>query len=78
MEGSRTSIIIPNSNPYVIAKETGLANALDVDVKKLQLEDAEITKTLAAMSPSHPSYSVLQARQSTVRTAVKNKTNDEK
>jgi hypothetical protein len=72
------SVIIPNNNPYVVQKETSQANSLDAEVRKLQLEDAEITKTLAAMSPSHPSYSVLQARQSIVRTAVKNKTNDEK
>ena len=24
------SVVIPNNNPYVVQKETGLANALDV------------------------------------------------
>lgn len=67
------SIVVPNSNPYVVAKQTAQANAIDTDVKKLQLEDAELTKTLAVLAVSHLSYSVLQARHAAIQTAVANK-----
>jgi hypothetical protein len=67
------SVIIPNNNPYVVQKETAQANSLDVDVKKLNLESAEITKTLVVLSVTHPSYAALQARQSAIQTAIKNR-----
>jgi hypothetical protein len=58
------------SNIYLDQKNTALANVEDDESKKLQLEDASITTTLAALSPSHPSYAKLQTRQTTIRAAV--------
>ncbi len=67
------SIVVPNNNPYVVAKETAQANALDLDVKTLQIEDAELTKTLAALPAGHPSIAKLNVRHAAIQTNIANK-----
>ena len=50
---------------------------MSVDVEKLQLESAEITKMLAA-NPSRVDANTLRARQATINTQPNQSTGDDK
>ena len=54
------------------AKQLALANDVALDVKKIELEDAEIVKTLAALPANHPAANQLNSRRGTIATAKKN------
>jgi hypothetical protein len=75
---SRATQIGPSKIVHVASKQAAIANAITVDVQQLQFESAEIAKTLAAMSPSHPSYGKLQARQTAINVALNQSTTDDK
>lgn len=57
--------------PAVTAKQLALANDVALDVKKIELEDAEIVKGLAAF-PNRPDAGLLNARRGVIATAKKN------
>jgi hypothetical protein len=59
--------------PYVDAKNLALSNVEDSETKALQIEDAEIAKTLAALPASHPSVAALTSRRATIKTVITNK-----
>lgn len=61
-----------SSIPSVTAKQLALSNDVAIDVKKLEVEDAEIVKALAALPGGHPAANLLNARRGTIATAKKN------
>lgn len=58
--------------PAVNAKQLALSNDVASDVKRIELEDAEIVKTLAALPANHPAANKLNARRGAISTAKKN------
>lgn len=58
--------------PAVNAKQLALSNDTALDVKKIELEDAEIVKTLAALPGGHPAAAALNARRGAIASAKKN------
>lgn len=57
--------------PAVNAKNLALSNDVALDVKKLELEDAEIVKGLKAF-PNRQDAAILNGRRGTISTAKKN------
>ncbi|HXQ38295.1 MAG TPA: hypothetical protein VN843_30095 [Anaerolineales bacterium] len=57
--------------PAVNAKNFALTNDVAIDVKKLEIEDAEIAKGLAAF-PNRPDAGLLNARRGAIATIKKN------
>lgn len=58
--------------PAVNAKQLALSNDVASDVKKLELEDAEIVKQLAGLPANHPAVAQLNARRGVIATSKKN------
>lgn len=61
----------PSSIPAVNAKNLALSNDVALDVKKLEVEDAEIVKELVAF-PNRQDAAKLNGRRGVIATAKKN------
>ena len=72
-----TTLAAPSKIPAVAAKQAAVANSVDSDVVKLQIESAEITKALAA-NPSRVDAGILNARKAAINTAIANATSEDK
>lgn len=57
--------------PAVNAKNAALVNDVALDVKKLDIEDAELVKNIA-LNPSSPSAAIANARRGVIAAAKKN------
>ena len=75
---SRATQIGPSKIVHVAAKQAAIANAVTSDTQQLLAESTEITKALAVLSPSHPTYAKLQARQTAINVALNQSTVDDK